>query len=662
MDLGSWLRSLGLEQYEPAFRENAIDDSILPSLTAEDLKDLGIAIVGHRRKLLDAIAVLRTDANAEGAPTDTVPTIDRSPKDIAERRQVTVMFSDLVGSTALSARMDPEDLRELISAYHKCVAEIVRRFDGFVAQYLGDGVLVYFGYPQAHEDDAERAVRAGLELTAAVGVLKTSASLQTRIGIATGLVVVGDLIGSAAAQERSIVGETPNLAARLQGLAEPNMVVIAESTRRLLGNIFELQDLGARELKGIAGPVHVWAALRASSVESRFEALHASGLTALVGREEECELLLRRWAKVKNGEGQVVLLSGEAGIGKSRLTAALLENIAGEPHTRLRYFCSPQHTNSALYPIIRRMERAAGLTHDDSPQARLDKLDALLAQTSTSAEDAALFVEMLSLANDGRYPVIELTPQQRRQRTLEALTTANRGAHASESGADDLRGCALDRPDESGSARSGGGPDLNPTRAADRDVSAGIQRTLDRPALRDRPHHQSSGSARHRRHDRPPCRQQGPAGKHPAGYHRPHRRHSPVRGGNDQGGAGVGGRGRSAANRRRGSVSRAGGPRELARVAYGAARPARPGQGGRADRGGDRASVFLCAAGFVGTPAGGGTGIGVGPSHCSRLAVPPGRAAPCDLPLQACPGAGHGLWHASSHSTPGAACAHRRGA
>ena len=332
------------------------------------------------------------------------------------------MFSDLVGSTALSASMDPEDLREVISAYHKCVAEIVRRFDGFVAQYLGDGVLVYFGYPQAHEDDAERAVRAGLELIAAVGVLKTSASLQTRIGIATGLVVVGDLIGSAAAQEHSIVGETPNLAARLQGLAEPNMVVIAESTRRLLGNIFELQDLGARELKGIAGSVHVWAALRPSSVESRFEALHASGLTALVGREEECELLLRRWAKAKNGEGQVVLLSGEAGIGKSRITAALLENIASEPHTRLRYFCSPQHTDSALYPIIRRIERAAGLTHDDLPQARLDKLDALLAQTSTSAEDAALFVEMLSLANDGRYPVIELTPQQRRQRTLEALT------------------------------------------------------------------------------------------------------------------------------------------------------------------------------------------------------------------------------------------------
>ena len=420
MELGDWLRSLGLERYEAVFRENAIDPDVLCDLTEEHLRELGVPL-GARLKLLKAIAALAAGKEPSGPTAGTEPLDPQA--EAAERRHVTVMFSDLVGSTALSASMDPEDLREVISAYHKCVAEIVRRFDGFVAQYLGDGVLVYFGYPQAHEDDAERAVRAGLELIAAVGVLKTSVSLQTRIGIATGLVVVGDLIGSAAAQEHSIVGETPNLAARLQGLAEPNMLVIAESTRRLLGNIFELQDLGARELKGIPETVHVWAALRPSSVESRFEALHASGLTALVGREEECELLLRRWAKAKNGEGQVVLLSGEAGIGKSRITAALLEKIASEPHTRLRYFCSPQHTNSALYPIIRRMARAAGLTHDDSSQERLDKLDALLAQTSTSGQDAALLVEMLSLANDGRYPVIELTPQQRLQRTLEALTT-----------------------------------------------------------------------------------------------------------------------------------------------------------------------------------------------------------------------------------------------
>jgi len=418
-EIADWLRKLGMSEYAQRFAENGIDVSALRHLTDQDLKDIGV-LLGHRRKMLAAIGEL-----TPAAPAKPVPTTEMEPKtqDIAERRQVTVMFSDLVGSTALSARMDPEDLREVISAYQKCVADTVRRFGGFVAKYMGDGVLVYFGYPQAHEDDAERAVRAGLELIAAVGALTTRAPLQTRVGIATGLVVVGDLIGSGEAQERGIVGETPNLAARLQGVAEPNTVVIAESTRKLLGNLFELEDLGAKDLKGIAGPVRAWAALRVSSVESRFEALHAGGLTALVGREEELELLLRRWSRAKTGEGQVVLLSGEAGIGKSRLTAALQERLATEPHTRLRYFCSPQHTDSAFYPVISQMERAAGLAHNDSPEAKLDKLDALLVQTATSAQDAALFAEMLSLANDGRYPALDLAPQQRRQRTLEALTT-----------------------------------------------------------------------------------------------------------------------------------------------------------------------------------------------------------------------------------------------
>ena len=320
--------------------------------------------------------------------------------------------------------MDPEDLREVISAYQACVAVTVARFGGFLANYMGDGVLVYFGYPEAHEDDAECAVRAGLELIAAVSALKTNAPLQTRVGISTGLVVVGDLIGPGSAKENAIIGETPNLAARLQGIADPNAVVIAPDTRKLLGTLFDLEDLGPKDLKGIAGPVHTWSVLRPSTVEGRFEALHASsGLAALVGRDEEIELLLRRWSKANTGEGQVVLLSGEAGIGKSRLTAALSERLATEPHTRLRYFCSPQHTNSALYPVIGQMERAAGFAHDDKPQARLDKLDALLKQTSTPAQDAALFAEMLSLPNDGRYHSLldELTAEQRRQRTLEAL-------------------------------------------------------------------------------------------------------------------------------------------------------------------------------------------------------------------------------------------------
>ena len=238
MDVVVWLRSLGLGKYEAAFRENEIDETVLPNLTAEDLKELGVAALGHRRKLLDAIAALRSDASGKASSADATTTSSApsaAPEDRAERRQVTVMFSDLVGSTALSARMDPEDLREVISAYQKCVAETVQRFGGFVAKFMGDGVLMYFGYPQAHEDDAERAVRAGLELVAAVSGLKTHAALQTRVGITTGLVVVGDLIGSGAAQERAIVGETPNLAARLQGVAEPNSVVIAENTRKLVG-------------------------------------------------------------------------------------------------------------------------------------------------------------------------------------------------------------------------------------------------------------------------------------------------------------------------------------------------------------------------------------------------------------------------------------------
>ena len=406
------------------FLELGVSFVILPDLSDQDLEKIGVASLGHRRLLLRAIAELRNVD--KGTPTvasaASPPAV--SPKaDTAERRQVTVMFSDLVGSTALSARMDTEDLREVISAYQKCVAETVQRFGGFVAKYMGDGVLVYFGYPQAHEDDAERAVRAGLELVAAVGGLKTHAPLKARVGIATGLVVVGDLIGSGASQEQAIVGETPNLAARLQGVAEPNRVVLAESTQRLIGNLFELEDLGAQDLKGVEEPARAWAALRPSSLESRFEALHASGAIELVGREEELELLLRRWSKAKAGEGQVILLSGEPGIGKSRLTAALLERIAPEPHTRLRYFCSPQRTDSALYPIISQMERAAGFTHADTGQMKLDKLDAVLALSSTSRQDAALFAEMLSMPNDGRYPTLELTPQQRRQKTLEALFT-----------------------------------------------------------------------------------------------------------------------------------------------------------------------------------------------------------------------------------------------
>jgi class 3 adenylate cyclase/tetratricopeptide (TPR) repeat protein len=413
-----WLASLGLSEYTDRFVENGIDVSVLSELTEQDFERLGV-LLGHRRKMLRAIRDLGNPPVAATTP----PVPDSTRQDDAERRQLTVMFTDLVGSTALSTKLDPEDLREIISAYHRRCAEVIVKHGGFVARYMGDGILAYFGYPQAHEDDAERAVRAGLALIGTVGKLRIQEPLQVRIGVATGLVVVGDIVGFGEAQERGVVGETPNLAARLQGTAEPNTVVIAEGTRRLLGNLFELQDLGPKDLKGITRRVRAWAVLRSSSVESRFEALHATGLTAFVGRKEETGLLLRCWAGARTGQGQVVLIAGEAGIGKSRLAVALMERLGGEPDTRLRYFCSPQHTDSALYPIIGQMERAAGLTHSDTPQARLDKLDAVLAETSTSIEDVALFAEMLSLPNDGRYPALELAPQQRRERMLNALVS-----------------------------------------------------------------------------------------------------------------------------------------------------------------------------------------------------------------------------------------------
>jgi class 3 adenylate cyclase len=359
MNVAEWLQSLGLERYEPLFRDNEIDWEVLPKLTSEDLKELGVVAIGHRRKLLDAIAAL--GATVPAASVTAAAPDASSPAD-AERRQLTVMFCDLVGSTSLSTRFDPEDLREVIGTYHRAVAEIVAEFDGFVAKYMGDGVLVYFGYPRAHEDDAERAVRAALGSLDAVGRLDVkSTKLQARVGIATGLVVVGDLIGKGSAQEQSVVGETPNLAARLQALATPASLVIAASTRRQIGELFDLEDLGSQALAGFAEPQRAWRVLRESGEVSRFEALRG-GTTPLVGRDEEVELLLRRWKQAKTGEGRVVLISGDPGIGKSRLTAAFSEHIGTEPHTRLRYFCSPYHQDSALHPSLRSSNTPPGLS------------------------------------------------------------------------------------------------------------------------------------------------------------------------------------------------------------------------------------------------------------------------------------------------------------
>ena len=410
---------LGLSEYEPAFRENQVDSEVLLNLTGDDLRELGVVSVGHRRKLLSAIAEL----SATSARPNAVMRANRAEPalDVAERRQLTVMFVDLVGSTALSARLDPEDMREVIATYHQCCASLIAANGGFVAKYMGDGVLAYFGYPHAHEHDAERAVRAGLAIANAAPKFKTAAQapLHVRAGIATGIVVVGDLFRSGGVRALDIVGDTPNLAARLQAIAGPDCVVIAESTRRLLGDLFELDPL---PLKGVAEPTRVWAAVRESSEASRFDALHSGRLTPLVGREQEIGVLLRSWVRAKEGQGHVFLLSGEAGIGKSRLTAEFLERLTDEPYARLRYFCSPQHTDSAFYPIIGHLTRRARLANRDDAQTKLDKLDALLATSAASPEDAALIAEMLSLPNDGRYPELDLAPSRRRQKTMEALT------------------------------------------------------------------------------------------------------------------------------------------------------------------------------------------------------------------------------------------------
>lgn len=419
MDVAAWLRSLGLGQYEAAFRANDVDAAVLPSLTAEDLKEIGVASVGHRRRLLDAIAALHGPA-----PAAAPPALPAAPP-AAERRQLTVLFCDLAGSTALSARLDPEDLRRVMADYHRAATAAIRHQGGYVARFLGDAALAYFGWPQAHEDDAERAVRAGLAATAAVARLEVPGAgpLAARVGIATGPVVVGDILGEGTeAQERGVVGETPNLAARLQALAEPGTVVLDEATRRLTGALFDCADLGEAALKGVPHPVRAWRALGEGAVESRFEALHGTAAhLPLIGRAEELGLLLRHWRQAQAGAGRVVLLRGEAGIGKSHLVAALQAALAAEEQGALVLYCSPQHTDSALRPVIARLERAAGLAPGDAPEARLTKLEALLCPLDPPPEDVALLAELLAVPTLGRWPVLDLTPPRRRERLLDAL-------------------------------------------------------------------------------------------------------------------------------------------------------------------------------------------------------------------------------------------------
>ncbi|MFQ5792214.1 MAG: adenylate/guanylate cyclase domain-containing protein, partial [Acidobacteriota bacterium] len=416
-----WLEELGLGQFAAVFAEQQIDHEVLSELTDEDLEKLGIPL-GPRKKLLRAIGELQS-GRATLLP-ETLPPTATPDRSHAERRQLTVMFCDLVGSTVLSERFDPEDLREIVGAFQVACAEVIGRYEGYIARYMGDGLLVYFGYPQAHEDDTERAVRAGLEIVQAVGAVRPrdDVVLQVRVGVATGGVVVGDVVGEGASQERAVLGETPNLAARLQGLAEPDSVLISVASQRLVEGLFECDDLGPQHLKGVSEEVRIFRVCGESGAPSRFEVSARRGLTPLVGREEEVGLLMKRWQQTVDGEGQVVLLYGEAGLGKSRISRGLRDRLEGVAHNKILYYSSPYHKNSALHPAINQLESALRFDKSDDAERKLEKLEATLAGLSVPVgELASLLGSMLSLPVEGRYPRIEGSPQLLRRKTLEAL-------------------------------------------------------------------------------------------------------------------------------------------------------------------------------------------------------------------------------------------------
>ena len=451
MTIGQWLRELGLDRYEEVFLDNAIDAELLPQLTDEHLTKLGIPM-GHRIRLLEAIAELpprvsrskpasagvrrdpsapaRLDGDQDPQDRRIAPPPGQRQRPEAERRQLTVMFVDLVGSTELSTDLDPEDMREVVRSYQNAIAGEIARFEGHVAKFLGDGILAYFGWPLAHENEAERAVRTGLAVVEATARLKTKANrpLAARVGIASGLVVVGDLIGSEEAREQSVVGETPNLAARLQQLAEPGTVVIGQTTHQMLGSLFDMADLGTHSLKGFRTLVRAWRVVGESKSEGRFEALHGAAMVPLVGRDHESGLLLERWSWAKAGEGQVILLSGEPGIGKSRLVENLRQPLQADRPTRMRFQCSPFYTNSALHPVIEHLGRAASIDQGDDPSLKLDKLEELISQAIGPPRKATpLLASLMSIPTGSRYLPIDLSPQRQKEETLAALAAQATG-------------------------------------------------------------------------------------------------------------------------------------------------------------------------------------------------------------------------------------------
>ncbi len=428
--VSEWLDSIGLGQYSEAFEKNAIGWDVLSHLDHDVLRDIGVFRAGDRVRILYSIKSLRAQSGGIGSPGYPALSQRYSSSTGAERRQLTVLFCDLVGSTDLAYRLDPEDLADLVKVYQGTCQTAIERYSGFIARYVGDGILAYFGYPLAHEEDAERAIRAGLDIVDGVKKLKTRVTesngveLAVRIGIATGPVVVGDLVGEGTAQESAALGETPNLASRLQGLAKPNTVVVAPETRRLALHYFEYRDLGEHEFKGLSAPARAYQALAERTPEVRFEARQLSGITPLVGRAEELALILRRWDQVKEGEGQVVLLSGEPGIGKSRLAQVLSNNIIGEPYNLVRYQCSPYHTNSALYPIVEQIRRVAGFEEADDARGKLERLETSLHLAFENVSDVApLFAALLSIDVGDRYPISHLSGEALKEAILKALVS-----------------------------------------------------------------------------------------------------------------------------------------------------------------------------------------------------------------------------------------------